>query len=225
MRGADACGVTNAEDWAHTQRRPPRTRLAMHQDSSQLRACLDPVRGIRDLQLRCAPTPRAGLPEPGWLREAPHCLCSPAHLHLSALLYHHNPPPAPRPHSPDKFYHTGKLTNAAHTLGKGLRRSTTRKPTRRPYGGRAPRTASARPLRQRRRRHRARAPRPLACAAAATPARPTLPGMSPAVVCQILFVKLTPLPLCQPHLCSGGSSSSHYKLRTSAALCHNKQPA
>lgn len=39
-------------EWPQSQRRPSRQRLAMHQDSSQLRACLDPVRGIRDLQLR-----------------------------------------------------------------------------------------------------------------------------------------------------------------------------
>lgn len=94
-------------------------RLAMHQDSSQLRACLDPVRGIRDLQLRCTPTPRAGLPGPGWQQEAPHCLCSPAHQHLSALLYPHNPPPAPRPHSPETLQR-GEADRRCSHLRQGL---------------------------------------------------------------------------------------------------------
>ena len=51
-QGDDARAL--AEDWPCWQHRRPRARLAMHHDSSQLKACLDPVRGIRDLQLRRA---------------------------------------------------------------------------------------------------------------------------------------------------------------------------
>ncbi|KAK9822379.1 hypothetical protein WJX81_005307 [Elliptochloris bilobata] len=56
-RASAWAGWAGSADWPQCPRRQARPRLAMHQDSSQLRACLDPVRGFRDEQLRRGLTP------------------------------------------------------------------------------------------------------------------------------------------------------------------------